>query len=273
MIRYRWGDEDRRLGPFIWGPYDHGFYIGIKSKDEEEDEGSFSVFRLSAFGWSWLALLPAIIKPYREKVYPGTAWDAATVARLGRNWYWQSEEREFSFSWNEKYVSVHYGRSTHDSRTDKQWGWFPPFQQWRFVRHSYYGLEGEHLSDIPRRKRGGTVEDSVAALNAEDKIKDTIPSRSFNFIDFDGEAMIATTKIEEREWRFGEGWFKWLSIFRKPKIRRDLDIWFSGETGKRKGSWKGGTMGHSITMLPFELHESAFKRYCAEHDMKFVGPA
>ena len=82
----------------------------------------------------------------------------------------------------------------------------------------------------------------------------------------------ARTLIEEREWRLGEGWFKWLSLFRGPKISRSLDIRFSGETGRRKGSWKGGTTGHSI-QLKFlgELHETAFRRYCAAHEMTFVG--
>lgn len=56
-------------------------------------------------------------------------------------------------------------------------------------------------------------------------------------------------------------------------LRRSLDIRFSGETGHRKGSWKGGTVGHSINMLPGELHEAAFHRYCTEHEMTFIGEA
>jgi hypothetical protein len=52
-----------------------------------------------------------------------------------------------------------------------------------------------------------------------------------------------------------------------------LDIRFSEETGRRKGSWKGGTLGHGIDMLPGELHEAAFRRYCATHEMEFVGAA
>jgi hypothetical protein len=34
-----------------------------------------------------------------------------------------------------------------------------------------------------------------------------------------------------------------------------------------KGSWKGGTVGHSIAMLPGELHGAAFARYCEQHEM------
>ena len=101
--------------------------------------------------------------------------------------------------------------------------------------------------------------------------EESCPSLSFEFDDFDAERIVAKTRIDEREWRFGEGWFKWLSLFRRPKVIRSLDIRFSSETGRRKGSWKGGTIGHSIDMLPGELHEAAFRRYCAEHNMTFVG--
>ena len=82
---------------------------------------------------------------------------------------------------------------------------------------------------------------------------------------------IQLQKQEEREWHFGTGWFKWLSWFRPRKIRRSLDLRFSGETGDRKGSWKGGTLGHSINMLAGEMHELAFRRYCLEHKMTFIG--
>ena len=79
-----------------------------------------------------------------------------------------------------------------------------------------------------------------------------------------------TTKIEEREWRFGTGYFKWMSLFRPAKISRSLKLDFSDEVGPEKGSWKGGTVGHSIDMLPGELHEEAFRRYCSEdHRSKY----
>jgi hypothetical protein len=54
-------------------------------------------------------------------------------------------------------------------------------------------------------------------------------------------------------------------------VRRSLDLQFSAEVGKRKGSWKGGTIGHSIDMMPGELHEAAFRRYCAQQGLTFVG--
>jgi len=49
-----------------------------------------------------------------------------------------------------------------------------------------------------------------------------------------------------------------------------LDISFSGEVGNRKGSWKGGTVGHSTNMRHDETHKTAFQRYCVENGMTFV---
>ena len=63
-----------------------------------------------------------------------------------------------------------------------------------------------------------------------------------------------------------------------PALQDPGDV---GETGREKGSWKGGTIGTSIEMLPGELHESAFRRYCDEehraksgkYRIKFIGAA
>lgn len=80
---------------------------------------------------------------------------------------------------------------------------------------------------------------------------------------------MATCKVEEREWHRGEGWFKWLKWFYPAKIKRSLDLSFSAEVGPQKGSWKGGTLGHGIDMLPNETVEDAFRRYCSmEHERK-----
>ena len=102
-------------------------------------------------------------------------------------------------------------------------------------------------------------------------MKDACPTRVFAFKDFDGQELTVITRIEERQWEYGTGKFKWLSRFKRPMIQRSLDLEFSGETGRRKGSWKGGTVGHSIEMQHGELHESAIKRYCEKHEMTYVG--
>jgi hypothetical protein len=194
------------------------------------------------------------------------SWDAATVARLGRDWYWDEHAREYGFTYSERSIHVHYGAQTHDSTTSRVKVLELPWLSWRHVRHSFYDLNGYHYWTAPLRR---SFED-WQELEAKEK---ACPSVTFEFEDFDGERITARTHIEEREWHLGTGWFKWMSLFRRPRIHRSLDIEFSKETGKRKGSWKGGTIGHSIEMLPAELHESAFRRYCAAHQMTFIETA
>lgn len=267
--RIRWGDNDHYFGPFTYAR-DRGTYrplaIVVGSGDVDDNPGCR--LRVSGFGHTLIIALPPIIKPWRQKVVAGS-WDAATVARLGRDWYWNTHEREYGFSYSEGFLQVFLGRQTNDSSTEQSWSKFLPWTQWRHVRRSFYGLAGEHVATLP--DTGQSYLGNPGRWDRERAIEEATPTVTFAFRDFDDETLTARTRIEEREWRFGTGWFKWLSLFRCPKIKRSLDIRFSGETGKRKGSWKGGTIGHGIEMLPGELHKDAFRRYCAQHGMTFVG--
>ena len=266
--RARWSDNDRYFGPFTYakdGKYKNWAII-LQSGNDEYPGCSL---RFSGFRRTLIIALPPFIRPWLEEF--GEPVDPAMAARIGRSRCYHTHRREFGLSLSGSgmgdgydYLQVKYGAQTHDSRTDMSKGYFLPWKQWRHVRHSLYDLSGAHFADMPQRGR------YLDTLDEREAIEKACPSRTFPFVDFDGEAIDATTRIEEREWRFGEGWWKWLSAFRRPKVNRSLDIRFSKETGPRKGSWKGGTIGHSIDMLPGELHEAAFRRYCAEHQMTFI---
>jgi len=262
----RWSDDDRKLGPFIYAPDKYKNLALVIGSGDEEYPGCR--VRLSGFGHTFIAALPAIIKPWRNKIIAST-WDAETVARLGRNWYYDTHEREYGFSLSEGFLRIFLGRQTNNSSTTQSWSYFLPWTQWRHVRHSIYGLNGEFFATESDQTSFLGTSDGRIAWNKWQAIVNSCPTRTFSFADFDGEKLTVKTRIEEREWRFGTGWFAWLSMFRKPRIQRSLNLEFSGETGRRKGSWKGGTIGHSIEMLPNELHESAFRRYCNDHEMTF----
>lgn len=258
----RWSDNDRHFGPFLFARDRSYKHLALLLRSGDDDHPGCSL-RFSCYGVTLIVSLPQIVKPYVEKVQ-AQYWDSATIERMGRDWYYQVDEREFGFSYSEGFLQLKLGRQTHDSTTDRSKGYFLPWTQWRFIRHSLYGLDGSPFWTVSEKDRRVNFR---ACLDA----KEQCPSVSFEFDDFDGERIFARTIIEEREWKFGEGWFKWLSLFRRAKVRRDLDIRFSAETGRRKGSWKGGTIGHSIDMLPGELHEAAFRRYCQQNNMTFVG--
>jgi hypothetical protein len=265
----RWSDNDHNFGPFTYAYEPRGGYrpFGVQLSSGDDDERICQI-RFSGFGHTLIIALPPIIRPHKVKVVPA-GWDEQTIKRLGRNWYWDKTEREYGFTIVDNAVHLHYGRQSHDISTEQSKCWFIPWLQWRHVRRSLYDVDGKHFWTEPERKPRALGEPwGYEAVRAA---QDACPSMTFNFRDFDGDHLTAKTRIEEREWRLGEGWFKWLSAFAKPRIRRSLDISFSGETGKRKGSWKGGTLGHSIEMTPGELHHSAFRRYCEAHEMTFLG--
>lgn len=254
----RYSDHDKHFGPYITyaAPSAHWKPSGIIVDSGDSDEHPGCHLTLQLRGHTLILELPSIVTPLRRWVPTGQyAW-----AKSPNDGYWDSHSREYGFRLSDGFLQVFLGPQTGDSTTTKDWCKHLPWTQWRFVRFSLYGLDGSHYWTQPK------LRDHMRQTEAEA----SCPKASFEIIDFDGERIVATTHIEEREWLFGEGWFKWLSLFRAPMIRRSLDIRFSKEVGPEKGSWKGGTLGHGIDMLPGELHEAAFIRYCQQdHRSKY----
>ena len=260
----RISDDDRYWGPFTLakcGSYrSYGFHL-----DSVDGEYPGCNFNVMVGQWWFRVDLPPIIRPWRE--WRAVAGDAYWAARGGG--YWNEYPNKYGIGLSPNgFVQVWHGAQTHDSTTDKVWCTHLPWTQWRHVRHSFYGLQGEHFWTEPKHVRGQPWDHQAVG----DK-RDECPTVKFLIEDYDGEKITATTRIEEREYRLGEKWFKWLAWFRKPRIYRSLDIAFSEEVGSEKGSWKGGMMGHGIEMLPGELHEEAFRRYCEKPVRNKYGPS
>lgn len=279
MRAIRWGDNDSYFGPltFNWHDTYRPLAVILKSWGSGDDDEGPASLRISLVWFSIILRLPPIIRPQRTKVY-ASSWDVATVARLGRNWYWDVLVREYGFSYSDGFLMVHYGIHPCDSSRDQVWCKHLPWTQWRHVRRSLYDLDGKHFwSELDwetalynRANKQGRADLWRSRHDIVRKWEEICPKATFKFQDHDGEDLEAVTHIEEREWLFGTGWFKWLSLFCKPKVHRSLCLNFSGETGPEKGSWKGGTIGTSIEMLPGELHEAAFRRYCeGDHRSKY----
>ena len=251
----RWSDNDRYLGPFTFAKYSGDYRpIGLELRSGDGDEDLDCYVRLDLFKFAVILILPQILKP-KKVLKKSIAQDPQTGK--SKYEYTEYQRRSFGFSYHDGYFQVLYGVQTDSSDTEKSKGLFLPWTQWRHTECRYYGLDGELVTAIT---------DAWYMLPAIEKMS---YSRSFLFWDFDGERMVAHTNIEENEQRLGEGWFKWLSVLKKPRIARHLNITFSGEVGKKKGSWKGGTIGHSIEMRDGELHEEAFRRYCALNNLQF----
>ncbi|MCC7305894.1 MAG: hypothetical protein IT558_06525 [Alphaproteobacteria bacterium] len=264
MSRIRWSDNDKYFGIFTLSKNGKSYNPIALTLDSGCNEYPRCKVRISIFGWTLISPFPRIIKPWKRWIDTSHyEWSK------GSSGYWDVHRREYGFSYSDGFLQVFLGPQTHDSTTTKSWNKFLPWTQWRHVRTSHYGLYGEHFY----------TENKKLSWEKTRELSEACPYKTFSFVDYDGEEIQAKTTIQEREWHFGTGWFKWLSVFRKPKIARSLNINFSAEVGPEKGSWKGGTVGHGIDMLPGELHEDAFRRYCEQehrargrkYKIKFIG--
>lgn len=261
MKKRRWSDDNKHLWPFTLSKDTYRKYGVVIDSGASEDQRGDCHVRFYLGSYTLICELPPIVSDYSVR-HAATTWDAATIERLGRDWYETRFPCEYGFSFSEGNLHTYFGPQTHDSTTTKGRCFFLPWRSSRHIRRSLYDINGKHFfTDIDGCRN---------AWEATMAVEAACPKVRFDFADFDEQQIVATTHIEEREWRFGTGLFRWLSWFRKPQIRRSLSLEFSSEVGPEKGSWKGGTVGHSIEMEPGELHESAFKRYCEmEHRSKY----
>lgn len=262
----RLADNQRTLGPITYAKVDwKPWRLVYSSGDCEYEREPKNTLTAYAFGYVARLRLPSLVKPHAIR-HQAKYWDEATIKRMGRDWYEETFPKEYGFSVNDGFLQIYYGPQTHDSITTKSWSKFLPWTQWRHVRYSLYDTQGNLYWEQRQKNdiRG------MKLFTDQYEAQKACPAVKFLIEDYDGKEIVATTKIDERQWQFGEGWFKWLSWFSKPMVKRRLEIEFSDETGPEKGSWKGGTMGTSIEMLPGEMHRGAMLRYCAqEHRSKY----
>jgi hypothetical protein len=130
---------------------------------------------------------------------------------------------------------------------NKWWTWEIPFVNKDWVRTSIL-LKDDTWEHETKHTRKSFY---------EDEWKEKQKSWTYNYIDiYDGEIIPTIIYVEEREWR--PKWLKWTSLFNT--VNRSIDIHFSKECGKRKGSWKGGTTGCGYIMLPKETALDCLKR-------------
>lgn len=242
MTAYRYSDNQKQIGPFILSN-DYSNY-GIKlSSDFYGDFVTALIFSISK--WSLLIMLPNFMKPMKEYGFM----------------YWP-EGNSFSLL---------YGRQAdmNENRDDsKKIMWQFPFKEWRHIRKTTYNPDSTvFLDEIRAERKQGGIDEFTRVY----ELLRQCPVEKFLFSDFDGEVIEVSCKKEQWEWRRGTGWFEWLSLFSKPKVRTSLDLSFSAEVGRKKGSWKGGVIGTSIDMPDFnESYENAFRRYCKIKNLQFV---
>lgn len=268
----RYSGDDRHWGPFTWSRRSDDVSwtpIGVildSGAAAGKDDRPLAHLRVYCGHWGTLLVeMPNFIKPYREH------HEGSYVAGGGENNAYSYDEqfsREYGAYLTDGALHYHYGPHTHASNTSKNGVWFLPWLALRHVRFSLYDLDGAEF--WTQRDDDKSLPPGFARFEEQRTFTELVPKRRFQVVDYDGEVLTAETHIEEREWRQGTGAWAWLSWFCKPLIRRSLAIRFDKETGPEKGSWKGGTLGTGIDMLPGELHAEAWARFCQqEHRSKY----
>lgn len=227
-----------------------GMYITSKNEDADRDYCQLCLHWMDTYKYF---KLPDILKPkviIVENTYMPEKYGTT------RNEY---IEQRYGFSVYEECFWINHGNYTHDSSTEQQTSFNLGWRDYTFVRWSGYD---------PQHNLIGHFENGSERLDWPhvEKLRESLPKVQIQFNDYDGEEIVATCYIQEREWYVGRGWFAWLKYFNKPLIRRTIDISFNKETGDRKGSWKGGTIGTGEDMSPNETVFEAFLRYATKHN-------
>lgn len=258
-------DHDRDYGPLTIGRSDwNAIRIAYSSGDNEETYNSLTVH----LGKWFIARLklPRIIRPFKEKVMV-PSWDAATVTRMGRDFYYNYFCREYGFCSVEQTTIVHYGvnNKTGGSDVASQSRFFNhPWSQTEVVVHELYDANDKLHWEAKPNSKETHYKKSYEAGNDISKI-------SYLVEDYDGFQVIAETYRSLMIWETGVGWCKFVRLFTKPFIKNCLEIQFTQEVGPSKGSWKGGLIGTSIAIEKGETRDEAFLRYCQQQHSDRAG--
>lgn len=260
MSRYnRLTDNDWSFGPIDIGersPSYRPFRISLCSGCDEYPGGSFNI---SAFGWSIRLRLYDWLAPKPDRKWVNTTNSPWNKDRTPSG-YFDVNEVRYGFSISDNFVQIFLGRQTHDSTTDRTKCFSFPWTEWRYFKQRFYDIHGNLVREDSHI---GWEEIIKLAEQPENSL-------SFNIIDYDGEVIRTTVYIVENEYKFGGGKFKWLSLFRKNSIVRNLEIKYASEVGRKKGTWKGGMVGHSFEMEKDMSLYDAILTYCEKNKIQLA---
>lgn len=170
------------------------------------------------------------------------------VLPFRNNWTDECDGPKWGVAIHNNTVWIYRGGKGNMRGGNKWWTWDIPFITKEWVRTSIL-LKDYTWEHETRKSKGKNFWD--------EKWKSQQASWTYSFTDkYDGQVIPTTIYVEEREWR--PKWLKWTSLFAYKK--RAIDVHFSKEVGKRKGSWKGGTIGCGYDLLSNEEPLDCLKR-------------
>lgn len=239
-------------------------YIHLESGHYQEEDGptsnveKFYTTLTCKFGrlFSIRILLPTIVKPVYWKV-KAPSWSPETVKRLGRDWYYEYRNRCYGFTMDTDYINLKWGLTLNDCGIIVERNKFIDFP-WKtptYIRTEYYDQFGniQQISSGIHHQNKDELEMSYALVK-----------------DYDGTEVKASFLKTVRVYYRFSGKLLWLAKFLPKKYYTGLEINFDQETGRRKGSWKGGTIGSSTPADSDKTALESFKAYCEKHGFTFV---
>ena len=225
---------------------DKCYYISTINKNNQYDYVDWVIFY-----WGWNFDISFELCGYfdnRPRINLDLIFFSLSFVLPFRNkWTDECDPPKWGIAIHNNTVWIYKGGKGNFKGGNKWWTWYIPFITMDWVRTSILLND-----DTWEHETKGNKKDFY-----KDEWKQKQKSWTYDYIDkYDGEIIPTTIYVDEREWR--PKWLKWTSLF--AKTRRTIDVHFSKECGKRKGSWKGGTLGCGYELLPNETPLDCLKR-------------
>lgn len=225
---------------------DKCYYISTINKNNKYDYVDWVIFY-----WGWNFDISFQLCGYfdnRPRINLDLIFFSLSLILPFRNsWTDECDPPKWGLAIHNNTVWIYRGGKGNMKGGGKWWTWNIPFITMDWVRTSIllkddtweHETKGNHKSFY------------------KDEWKEKQKSWTYDYtVKYDGEVIPTTIYVDEREWR--PKWLKWTKLF--AKTRRGIDVHFSKECGKRKGSWKGGTLGCGYELLSNETPLDCLKR-------------
>lgn len=243
IYRNNWIKLERSKSPIVW--------INLSSGDDEYIPGcrlSFKTFnRILA-----LRLPTWILKPDRGE----KQLDNGEKIR-----YCIERQYSISLSYNIGFLNIHYGRiETPDYTDDKRVSFNLHFLEERLT--AKYSLNNDKTIFKTLEPKAYKLGDEILETDVD------YPPIKFLFTKKNKGVLEASCKITKRIWQKGTHNFEWMSRFCKPRLHTVMEINFSEEIFVGRGMAYGETTNF---ISEEETGEQAFKRYCLNNSLTFIG--
>lgn len=236
---------------------DRCYYISSTDKNNEYDYVDWVIFY-----WGWNFDISFELCGYfdnRPRINLDLIFfNLSFVLPFRNSWTDECDPPKWGVSVHNKTVWIYRGGKGNMKGGNKWWTWYIPFITMEWVRTSILLKDDTWEHEFQNEKLGQKNKQFWS-----DEWKQKQKSWTYDYTDkYDGEVIPTTIYVDEREWR--PKWLKWTKLF--AKTRRTIDVHFSKECGKRKGSWKGGTIGCGYELLPNETPLDCLKRMEIERE-------